>query len=78
MSFLIDNKVFLASQDSLEVMIRVFRFTSKLEFYFEAWAAHADRYERETDQKKIYRPINYRIPVIFVFNGNFNGEMARF
>ena len=29
-------------------------------------------------QAKIYRPINNRIPVIFVFNGNFNGEMGRF
>ena len=36
LSFLIDNKVFLASQDSLEVMIRVFRLTSKFEFHFEA------------------------------------------
>ena len=29
-------------------------------------------------QTKIYRPINNRIPVIFVFNGIFNGEMALF
>ena len=57
---------------------RVFRFTLKLEFRFEAWGAHADRYGRATDPKKIYRPINDSIPAIFVFNGNFNGEMARF
>ena len=30
--------------------IRVFRFTSKLEFRFEAWAAHVDRYDRAKDQ----------------------------
>ena len=29
-------------------------------------------------QAKIYKPINNRISVIFVFNGNFNGEMALF
>ena len=51
---------------------RVFRFTSKLEFCFVAWGAHADRYDRATDQKKNYRPINDRIPAIFV------GEMTQF
>ena len=25
---------------------------------------------------KFHRPINDRIPAMFVFNGNFNGEMA--
>ena len=28
--------------------------------------------------KKNHRPINDRIPAIFAFNGNFNGEMAQF
>ena len=32
--------------------IRVFRFTSKLEFRFEAWGAHADRYDRAIDPPK--------------------------
>ena len=35
---------------------RVFRFTSKLEFCFVAWGAHADRYDRATDQKQIIDP----------------------
>ena len=35
---------------------RVFRFTSKLEFRLFALAAHADRYDRATDQKKIIDP----------------------
>ena len=34
----------------------VFRFTSKLEFCFNAWGAHADRYDRATDPKKIIDP----------------------
>ena len=53
---------------------RVFRFTSKLEYRFEAWGAHADRYERAKDPKKIYRPINDILPALFVFNGNCNGD----
>ena len=52
------------------LVTRVFRFTSKLEFCLVAWGAHAYRYDRATDQKKIYRPINNTIPAIFVFNGN--------
>ena len=44
---------------------RVFRFTSTLEFRFEAWGAHADRYDRATDQKKSYRPINNKIGIVF-------------
>ena len=57
---------------------RVFRFTSKSEYRFEAWGAHADRYERAKDPKKIYRPINDILPALFVFNGNFNGEWPDF
>ena len=38
------------------VYIRVFRFTSKSEFRLYAWGAHADRYDRATDQKKIIDP----------------------
>ena len=30
---------------------RVFRFTSKSEFRLYVWGAHADRYDRATDQK---------------------------
>ena len=52
------------------LVTKVFRFTSKLEFCLVAWGAHAYRYDRATDQKKIYRPINNTIPAIFVFNGN--------
>ena len=29
----------------IDVLIRVFRFTSKSEYRFEAWGAHADRYD---------------------------------
>ena len=54
----------------LIISSRVFRFTSKLEFRFEAWGAHTDRYDKATDQKKNYRPINNKIPAIFVFNVN--------
>ena len=60
------------------LVTRVFRFTSKLEFCLVAWGAHAYRYDRATDPKKIYRPINDILPALFVFNGNFNGKMARF
>ena len=34
----------------------VFRFTTMLEFCFVAWGAHADRYDRATDQKQIIDP----------------------
>ena len=57
---------------------RVFRFTSKSEYRFEAWGVHADRHDRATDQKKNYRPIHDILPALFVFNGNFDGEMAQF
>ena len=43
-----------------------------MEFRFKAWGAYADRYDRATDQK------NDSLPALFVFNGNFNGEMVRF
>ena len=36
--------------------ISLFRFTSELEFCFEAWGAHADRYDRATDQKQFIDP----------------------
>ena len=36
----------------LIISSRVFRFTSKLEFRFEAWGAHTDRYDKATDPKK--------------------------
>ena len=31
-------------------------FTSKSEYRFETWGAHADRYDRATDPKKIIDP----------------------
>ena len=36
----------------LAITSRVFRFTSKSKYHFEAWGVHADRYDRATDQKK--------------------------
>ena len=45
---------FMSQGDQLDQAgIRVFRFTSKLEFRLYALAAHEDRYNRATDQKQI-------------------------